>query len=61
MKAVVKDSFQHITSSQCYPKPNRQAKRTVKTIKHLLKYSPDPFLALLSYKATDLTLLWCQS
>lgn len=38
--------FQHTTSSPYYLKSNRQVERTVKTVKHLLVNSPDPYLAL---------------
>ena len=49
--------FNHITNSPYYVQSNRLAERTVKTVKDLLSNSPDPFVTLLSYRATPLT--WC--
>ena len=49
--------FKQITSSPHYPKSNGLAERTVKTIKTMLEKSTDPYLALLSHRATALQ--WC--
>ena len=50
-------NFRHITSSPHYPKSKGLAVRMVKTAKSLLAKSADPYLVLLSYRATPLP--WC--
>ena len=47
-------TFTHVTSSPNFPQSNGQAERGVKTVKKLLKEAKDPFLSLLSYRATPL-------
>ena len=49
--------FTLLMSSPHYPQSNRLAEHTIQTIKELLQDSPDPYLALVSFKTTPI--LWC--
>ena len=49
--------FWHIITSPYYLQANGLAEQTVKTIKNLLEHSPDPYMALLTYRATPMP--WC--
>ena len=50
-------SFSHVTSSPYYPRGNGEAERAIRTLKNLLKDVKDPYLELMSYRATPLP--WC--
>ena len=47
----------YITSSPHFPQSNGMAKRSVKTVKSLLETSSDPYMAIISHRATPLP--WC--
>ena len=49
--------FKHTTSSPYFPQSNGLAERTVQTVKNILKGNQDPYLAILTYRSTQLP--WC--
>ena len=50
--------FKHITSSPHFPQSNGMPRRSIKMMKSLSEKFSDPYMAILSYRATPL--LWCK-
>ena len=46
--------FQHVTSSPRYPRSNGEAERAVGTVKRMWEKTKDPYLSLMTYRATPL-------
>ena len=47
-------NFQRVTSSPKFPRSNGEVERGVRTVKKLFKKAPDPYIAVMSYRATPL-------
>ena len=49
-------NFTHVTSSPHFPRSNRHAKRSVQTVKNILRKSEDPLLTIPIYRSNPLPL-----